>query len=177
MAEKLERIYNVPLRRGFIRTPGWKKTKKAVSTLKDFMKQHMKAETIKIGPELNKKLWERGIKNPPHHVKVTAVKEDDVVKVELEGVEFKALKPRKKEEKKAGLKGKLEALTKGKEEKVENKKSQESKIPGKSETSSPTEVKKEEKPAEKKKEEKPKVKKEPEKKVEAKKEEKPVVKK
>jgi ribosomal protein L31E len=116
MAEKLERTYNVPLRRGFIRAPCYRKAKKAVSTLKDFMRQHMKAETIKIGPELNKKIWEHGIKNPPHHVKVTAVKEADVVKVELEGVQFKALEPKKKEEKKTGLKGKLEELTKGKKE-------------------------------------------------------------
>ena len=127
MAETLERTYNVPLRRGFIKVPSYKKSKKAVSTLKDFIRQHTKAEIIKIGPQLNQKIWARGIKNPPHHVKVTAIKEDNVAKVELEGVAFKALKPKKKEEKKAGLKGKLESLTKKvegekKEEKVEDKK-------------------------------------------------------
>ncbi|MBW2995205.1 60S ribosomal protein L31 [Candidatus Woesearchaeota archaeon] len=137
MAEKFERTYNVPLRRGFIRTPAYRKAKKAVSTLKQFIVQHTKADFVKIGHELNKKIWKNGIKNPPHHVKVTAVKEDNVAKVELEGVEFKALKPKKKEEKKAGLKGKLESLTKkteGKEEKKEEKKTEAKK----------TEVKKEE---------------------------------
>ena len=67
MAEKLERTYNVPLRRGFIKAPIYKKAKKAVATLKEFMVQHMKVEEVKIGPELNKKIWERGIRNPPHH--------------------------------------------------------------------------------------------------------------
>ena len=61
MAEKFERTYNVPLRRGFIRTPRHNKAKKAVSTLKSFIRQHTKAETIKIGPELNKKIWKNGI--------------------------------------------------------------------------------------------------------------------
>jgi len=121
MAEKFERTYNVPLRRGFIKAPIYKKAKKAVSTLKDFIRQHTKADVIKIGPELNKRIWGRGMKNPPHHVKVTAIKEENIAKVELEGTEFKALKPKKKEEKKPGLKGKLEALTKGKEEKKEEK--------------------------------------------------------
>ncbi|MBW3011818.1 60S ribosomal protein L31 [Candidatus Woesearchaeota archaeon] len=125
MADKLERTYNVPLRSGFIKVPAYKKAKKAVNTMKEFMIKHMKAEEVKIGPELNKKLWKHGIKNPPHHVKVTAVKEDGVVRVELEGVEFKTIKPKGKEEKATGLKGKLESLTKGKEkaeEKAETKK-------------------------------------------------------
>ena len=59
MAEKLERTYNIPLRRGFIRTPAYKKAKKAVTTLKEFVGQHMKVEEVKVGPELNKKIWSR----------------------------------------------------------------------------------------------------------------------
>ena len=151
MADKLERTYNVPLRRGFIKAPCYKKAKKAVTTLKEFMVQHMKVEEVKIGPELNKKIWERGIKHPPHHVKVTAVKEDNVARVELEGIEFKALKPKKKEEKKAGLKGKLESLTKktGEEKKEEVKKTEE-KPEAKKTAEKKEEKKAETKPAEKK---------------------------
>jgi large subunit ribosomal protein L31e len=136
MADKLERTYNVPLRRGFIKVPNYKKAKKAVSTLKQFMVKHMKVEEVKIGPELNKKIWANGIKNPPHHVKVTAVKEEKTAKVELEGVEFKTLKPKKKEEKKAGLKGKLESLTKKAEGEKPAEKKAEAKKPtlGKKET-------------------------------------------
>jgi ribosomal protein L31E len=129
MAETLERTYNVPLRRGFIKVPCHRKAKKAVKTLKEFVQQHMKVKTVKIGPELNMKIWARGIKNPPHHVKVTAIKREDIAEVELEGIKFKALKPKKKEEKKTGLKGKLEELTKKKEEpkKEEQKKKTEPK--------------------------------------------------
>jgi large subunit ribosomal protein L31e len=162
MADKLERTYNVPLRSGFIKTPAYKKAKKAVNTMKEFMFKHMKAEEVKIGPELNKKLWKHGMKNPPHHVKVTAVKEDGVVKVELEGVEFKSLKPKGKEEKATGLKGKLESLTKGKEKteetKAESKKEKEAKP--KAEEKKPVKAESP-KPAEKKVEvKKPEVKKE-----------------
>ena len=121
MAEKLERTYNVPLRDKFIRAPSYQKAKVAVNALKSFVKRHMKAEEVKIGPAVNMKIWENSIKNPPHHVKVTCIKTDNVCTVELEGIEYKALKPKGKEEKPTGLKGKLEQLTKGKEEKKEKK--------------------------------------------------------
>ncbi len=102
---KLERTYNVPLRKGFQKAPRYKKAKKAVKTLKEFLARHMKVDIkdVKIGPVINKKIWERGIRKPPHHVKVTAVKEDDIVKAELFGHKYEALKletEEKKEEKK-----------------------------------------------------------------------------
>jgi large subunit ribosomal protein L31e len=148
MADKLERTYNVPLREKFIRAPAWQKAKVAVRALQSFVKRHMKAEIVKIGPEVNKKIWANSIKNPPHHVKVTCVKVDNVCTVELEGVEFKALKPKGKEEKATGLKGKLQELTKVKEEdKKEEKKAEvkpkaEAKVEKKVEAKKP-EVKKE----------------------------------
>ncbi|MEK6917179.1 MAG: 50S ribosomal protein L31e [Nanoarchaeota archaeon] len=84
---KLERNYNVPLRKGFQKAPRYRKSKKAIITLKEFIAKHMKCslDQIRIGPMLNKKVWEHGIKNPPHHVKITAIKEDDIVKAELFG--------------------------------------------------------------------------------------------
>jgi ribosomal protein L31E len=121
MADKIERTYNVNLRKGFIRTPRIKKAKKAVSTLRKFIIQHMKVDEVKIGPKLNDLIWQHGIKNPPHHVKVTAVKEDKVARVELEGIAFKTIIPKKKEEKAAGLKGKLDELTKTKQGAEEKK--------------------------------------------------------
>jgi len=121
--EKLERTYNIPLRKKFRRTAKHKKTPKAVRTIKEFLKKHMKAENIKLGMHLNEHLWKHGIKNPPHHVKVNAIKEDDVVKVELQGFEFKeAVKSEKKKEPKT-MKDKLTAKLVGKEEaKPEEKK-------------------------------------------------------
>jgi large subunit ribosomal protein L31e len=86
---ELERTYNVPLRRVFGKTPKYKRTNRAVSALREFMVRHMKSEDVKIGRELNKLVWENGIRNPPHHVKVLATKDSEgVVRVELFGHKF-----------------------------------------------------------------------------------------
>jgi large subunit ribosomal protein L31e len=81
----LERVYNVPLRKEWLKTPPYKRAKKAVIALKEFMQRHMKSENILIGKFANLKIWEHGIKNPPHHIQVKAVKfEDNHVFVELD---------------------------------------------------------------------------------------------
>lgn len=126
----LERTYNVPLRKAFSKAAKYRRAKKAVNGLKEFIAKHMKSEQIKIGPYLNKKMWEKGIRNPPHHVQVVASKNDQgVVKVELAGVPKEEAKG-KKEEKKAKKEDKKEITEKVKQEKqptmtdVESKKSQ-----------------------------------------------------
>ena len=94
----IERTYNVPLRNGFINTAKYKKTKKATATLKEFLAKHMKSQNVLIGKNLNKALWQHGIKNPPHHIKVTVIKEDDgTVKAELIGFKFEHKKKEQKE--------------------------------------------------------------------------------
>lgn len=75
-ASTLERVYNVPLRREFLKVQNWRRTEKAVTALREFLRRHMKSETVKLSRELNEALWVRGIKHPPHHVKVTAVKNE-----------------------------------------------------------------------------------------------------
>jgi large subunit ribosomal protein L31e len=116
---KLERSYNVPLRKSFRETAKHKKTPRAVRVLREFLKKHMKAEEVKLGMHLNEHMWKHGIKNPPHHVKVHAIKEDDVVKAELEGFEYKeAVKSEKKKEP-TTMKDKLVEKLGGKEEKEE----------------------------------------------------------
>ena len=128
----LERTYNVPLRRRWMYVPQYKRAKKAVTTLKVFLIKHMKPASdekgriqLKIGKHLNDALWKHGMKNPPHHIKITTTKDDKgVVFAELEGAPVE--KP--KEEKKG----------KAKEEKKEETKTEEKK-----------EVKEEEKPEEK----------------------------
>jgi large subunit ribosomal protein L31e len=83
----LERTYNVPLRKEFQKVARWKKTKKAVTALKQFLTKHMKSEDVKLGKEINEKLWQHGIQNPPHHIKVNVQKDSEgVVKAELFGV-------------------------------------------------------------------------------------------
>ncbi len=74
------------------------------------MQKHMKTENILIGPKLNLKIWEHGIKNPPGKVKVTVVKDEkeDNVRVELFGFDFKKKEKKEKQEKPKGLAGKLQ---------------------------------------------------------------------
>lgn len=72
----LERVYNVPLRKEYMKAPNWKRTPKAVKALREFMIRHMKSEDIVIGKYANQLLWKDGIKNPPHHIKVNAVKDE-----------------------------------------------------------------------------------------------------
>jgi large subunit ribosomal protein L31e len=122
MAEKkvkLERNYIIPLRRATVKIQSYLRAKKAISVIRKFMKRHMKSEDIKIGQELNELIWGKGGNKVPGKVNVTAVKEDNVVNVNLVGI-----KPKKEETKK--------------EEKKETKKEEEKK-----------EVKKEEKKEEK----------------------------
>ncbi len=79
----------------------WKKTKKAVTALRQFLSKHMKSDNIKLGKELNQYLWKHGIKNPPHHVKVNVSKDDKgEVKAELFGIKKKGDKGPKKQAKK-----------------------------------------------------------------------------
>jgi len=60
----------------------------------------MKGNEVKIGTFLNKELWKNGIKNPPHHVKVIAEKDEDgVVRAELVTTPKKKLAKRKIKEK------------------------------------------------------------------------------
>lgn len=97
----LERVYNVPLRKKYQRAPRWKKTNRAISALKEFVKKHMKSDNIKIGKHINKDMWKNGIRNPPHHVKVNCAKDEDgLVIVEMVGApKDKPKEPKKKEKK------------------------------------------------------------------------------
>ena len=102
---ELERTYNVPLRRVFIRAPKWKRTRRASRALREFLVKHMKSDNVKIGKYLNLEIWKHGGKNPPHHVKVVATKDSEgLVKAELEGAPkavVKAEKPKKDSKKEA----------------------------------------------------------------------------
>jgi len=96
---ELERTYNVPLRKEYRKVPKWKRTKKAVKALKQFLGKHMKSDDVKLGTKLNEEMWKHGIRNPPHHVKVNVTKDKEgVVKAELFGA--KAAKEEKKASKK-----------------------------------------------------------------------------
>ncbi|MBN2111792.1 60S ribosomal protein L31 [Candidatus Woesearchaeota archaeon] len=178
----LERNYNIPLRREWLKVPRWKRTKRAVKAARAFLQRHMKSDNVKLGKYLNEYLWNHGIKNPPHHVKVNVTKDSEgMVIAELEGAprpEIKEEKPKKGAEKKE--EEKEEKAAKKKEEpkkevkkeekpKAEEKKPEPKKEAPKFEEKKPK-PKKEKKP-EPKKEEEPKISKEGEEKKAKEKEE------
>ncbi len=97
----LERTYNVPLRIEWLKVPKYKRAKKAVTALREFLQRHMKSETVLIGKYLNNAIWHHGMRNPPHHIKVDVVKGDDgVARAEISGKKYHELTKADKEAKK-----------------------------------------------------------------------------
>ena len=128
------RVYVIPLREKCRVVPRYKKTNKAVKTVKEFLARHMKVRDrdlrkVRLDSYLNEFLWGRGIKNPPHKVKVKVVKEGDIVRAEL-------AEPTKKL---ANKKARAERLDKAAKEVVKKKKEEK-----KEEAPKETEEKKEE---------------------------------
>ena len=140
-----ERIYVIPLRRKFQHVARYKKTPKAVKTIKEFLVKHMKIydrdlNKIKLDNYLNEALWRRGIKRPPHKIRVKATKDvNGIVNVELVDfsnklkfkkarVERKAKEAIDKVAKQKAQKAVAQATTKSKvgESKTEDEKKQES---------------------------------------------------
>lgn len=124
------REYTVPLRRGFHKTPRYKRSKKAITVLREFLVRHLKTENIKIGQHLNEHVWARGIRSPPGKVEVIAdISEEDgmkIARVELKGKSFKeSVRPDEKVEQASGLKGKLQELAGAKEPKSLDEKTEE----------------------------------------------------
>ncbi len=98
----IERVYNIPLRKEYMKSPRWKRTKKAVTAAKEFLARHMKSENVKLSKEINEMLWQHGIRNPPHHIKVTVTKDEKgVVKAELFGAKVETPAKEKKKKSKA----------------------------------------------------------------------------
>ncbi len=119
----IEKEYTISLREKVRSVPRYKKTNKAVRTIKEFLARHMKVydrdlKKIKIDKYLNEHLWHRGIGNPLHKVKVKARKEGDIVKVELadlpEKLKFKKLREEKREVKAKNSEKKKPELKKSK---------------------------------------------------------------
>ena len=105
----LERTYVIPLRKGWLKAPRYRRAKKAVNTLKEFLVRHMKSDDVRLMPELNLEIWKHGMKNPPSRVKVNVSKDDKgVVKVQLFGV---PMVQEVKEEKKSVVKKIAEKVT------------------------------------------------------------------
>lgn len=133
---KIEREYIIPLREKYRHVARYKKTPKAIKSIKEFVARHMKIydkdlNKIKLDTNVNEFLWARGIKNPPHSVKVKAIKDTEgLVRVELvdypEKLKFKKLRQEKMDkeakelaEKKKTLKERVQETMRGGKNKEE----------------------------------------------------------
>lgn len=97
-----------------MKAPRYRRAKKAVNTLKEFLVKHMKSEDVRVMPELNLEIWKHGMQNPPSRVKVNVSKDDKgVVKAQLFGI---PMAQEVKKEKKSMVKKLTEKVT-GKESK------------------------------------------------------------
>ena len=81
----LVREYIVPLRKGWLKVPKYKRANKAVKTLKEFLLKHMKVydndlRKIKLDPILNNEIRFRGMRKPPARIRVRAIKFDDIAR-------------------------------------------------------------------------------------------------
>ncbi|MFA5856174.1 MAG: hypothetical protein WC867_02380 [Candidatus Pacearchaeota archaeon] len=129
----LEREYIVPLKREVLKVPLYRRGKKAIRALKEFIAQHMKIydrdlRKVKIDIILNNEIRFRGMKRPPTRIKVLAKKYDDgIVKVELVNIPEHIKYARIREEK---LNEKIKETIKKtkKEEVVEEKVEDEAKV-------------------------------------------------
>jgi large subunit ribosomal protein L31e len=103
--EKVEREYIIPLREKSRVVPRYKKTPKAIKTIKEFVARHMKVENrdlnkVKIDKDLNQFMWAKGIRKHPHKIKVKVTKEGENIRVELvdypNNLKFKKLREEKR---------------------------------------------------------------------------------
>jgi large subunit ribosomal protein L31e len=73
-----ERQYVIPLRKEWLKVPKYKRAKKAGKAIKEFLARHFRVEMkdVRVGRWLNEEIWARGIKKPPHKIKIKASKDD-----------------------------------------------------------------------------------------------------
>lgn len=139
MAEETQ--FTIPLRKEFSKAPSYKRSEKAIKAIREFIERHMKTDNVKIGKNLNLKIFERGRKNPPPRIKVKAVKEDKLVRVELPEFPFD-IKVEKKEKKKEVKAKETEKIEEGKEVKeIKEESKKEEKLEVKEVTEKPIEEK------------------------------------
>ncbi len=124
----LERVYNIPLRKKYIKVPRWKRTNRAIKAVKEFVMRHMKSNDVRIKKALNEEIWKHGAKRPPHHIKVNCQKFDDnsvlvdLYEVEKKEEEIKVKDALGKEEGKKEIEGKAKEKQKIERETTKKKK-------------------------------------------------------
>src|SRR3989344_6311905 len=95
-----EKIFTIPLRREFVKKPKYKRTKKAITLIKEFIAKHMKNNDVRVSLELNNYIWGQGNRNPPPKIKVKSKIIDEKAYVQLIDKSFPEKKEDTKKEKK-----------------------------------------------------------------------------
>lgn len=98
----MERVYTINLYKEWKKVPVWKRTKKSIKAIKEFLSRHMKTSPnkIKIDNWVNREIWKNSIKNPPKKIRIKAIKDEKgFIKVELLEKPKKLLKIEKKSKK------------------------------------------------------------------------------
>jgi len=99
-----ERIYVIPLRKAR-RSKRYKRSARATKIVRQFIQRHLKSDEVKIGNDVNRKIWERGAERLVPKIRVRAVRKDDgSIEVSLaeSAVEEKKEEKKEEEEKKEG---------------------------------------------------------------------------
>ncbi|HLC54146.1 MAG TPA: 50S ribosomal protein L31e [Candidatus Nanoarchaeia archaeon] len=138
--QTLERTYVIPLKKEWSKVPSYKRTRKAIVAIKEFIARHMRVydrdlDKIKIDSYLNNEIWARGSRNAPTRVKVRAVREKDIVRVTFADtpkhigfIQSKHARHHKKADKKAPAEEKKKEEQTAEEKKSEQEKEQASAI-------------------------------------------------
>ncbi len=123
-----ERIYTINLYKEWKKVHIWKRTKKCIKAIREFIAKHMKAnvEDVKIDMWVNIEIWKNSIKNPPRKIRIKAIKDEKgIVKVELLEKPKKLLKLEKKklseEKRKTEKESKEINIEEGRKESKDNK--------------------------------------------------------
>jgi len=122
-----DRIYTIPLRKGWLNTRYHGRANRSVNDIKRFLIRHLKTDDVRISARLNELIWKRGNSKPPASVKV---------KVSVKGGIATARLPEEvvieKKDKKPEPKSKIEELKQRAEDMKSGKKDE-----GKKETKEP----------------------------------------
>jgi large subunit ribosomal protein L31e len=101
-----ERIYTVPLKEAW-NAQRYRRSEKAMMVLKAFAIRHMKAGAVKVDAAVNAAVWARGIKSPPHKIRVKMTKDDEgLVTITMADIDPKAEARKARAEAKAAKKEK-----------------------------------------------------------------------
>ncbi len=128
----IEREYIIPLKSEWRKVPSYKRARKGIVAIKQYIAKHMKVtdrdvKNVKVDIYLNNELWSRGSSYSPPRVKVKAVKQGDIVVVSLvdipESVRFAKIRQEKRHKKSDK---KAEVKEEKKEEKTVEEKKEES---------------------------------------------------